>query len=122
MTTTMTVIPKSNISSMQELRAERQRLKIEIDILESQLKDQYSEVADKARSVGHIFTTVSKFGSMFSGGHHGDSDDDNSRSSLISNAIKVAVPVLAGGFFIKRKSKLILKSLFGYSLGQATKV
>ncbi len=121
----MTAMIKSSIDTMADLRAERIRLKGEIFVIETQLKEEYSEIADKARSVGNIFTTVSKVGSMFSG-HKQDNDaededrDYSQRSPLVS-VLKVAVPIIAGGFFLKRKRNLILKSLFGYGLGQAAK-
>lgn len=115
----MIAIPKTRISSMEALKAERLRLKRDINILEHHFNEVYAEMENKVRSVDHVISIVAKFGALFKGSINNDPKD--ARKSPVFTVLKVAVPVLAGGLFIKHKRKNLLKSVFGYTLGQAAK-
>ncbi len=122
MTTMTTIKSKTRITDLAELRTERAFLRSRIETVEEDLQEHYSEIKEKVRSVTKIFGTVSRIKNMF----NRDNDENaievtGDPKSYLTTALKAAVPLIAGGIFLKRGKKLLVKSIIGYGLGQATK-
>jgi len=110
---------KSIINNIENLQLERARLRAKIDGLEIDLKEHYSEISEKVKSVTRVFGVVAKVKNMIGIGEK--ETDDNEPKSFLNTAAKVALPLVAGGLIVARGKKMILKSLVGYGLGQVTK-
>lgn len=112
---------KTTINSIEDLQLERARLRGKIYRMEVDLKVHYSEISEKVKSVTRVFGVVSRVKNMIG---IGDGDKENKSDeprSYLNTAVKVAVPLVAGGLIVTRGKSMILKSLVGYSLGQLTK-
>jgi len=110
---------KSMINNIEDLQLERAKLRAKIDGLEIDLKVHYSEISEKVKSVTRVFGIVSKVKNMIGIGE--TEPGNNEPKSFLNTAVKVALPLVAGGLIVTRGKKMILKSLVGYGLGQVTK-
>lgn len=116
----MTTEYKPIINNIEDLQLERAKLRAKIDGLEVDLKEHYQEIADKVKSVTRIFGVVSRVKDKL--GIGGDKETENDEpKSMLNTAVKVALPLVAGGLIVARGKKMLLRSLIGYGLGQFTK-
>ncbi len=116
----MTTEYKPIINNIEDLQLERAKLRAKIDGLEIDLKEHYQEIADKVKSVTRIFGVVSRVKDKL--GIGGDKETDNDEpKSMLNTAVKVALPLVAGGLIVARGKRMLLRSLIGYGLGQFTK-
>ncbi len=116
----MTTEYKSTINNIEDLQLERAKLRAKIEGLEIDLKEHYQEIADKVKSVTRIFGLVSKVKEKLGIGGEGHQENDEPKTYL-NTAVKVALPLVAGGLIVARGKKMLLRSLIGYGLGQFTK-
>lgn len=120
--TTMANNSKIRITNLSELRKERASLRNRVEEIELELKEHFTEIKGKVQSVTRIFGTIGRIKNMFN--KHDDSDGAEGSpdpKSYLTTALKATVPLIAGGLFLKRGKKLLVKSIIGYGLGQATK-
>ncbi len=110
---------KSIINNLEDLQLERSRLRAKMYGVEIELKEHYKEISDKVKSVTRVFSVVSKFKDMLGMGAKEEESDEP--KTFLNTAVKVAIPLVAGGLILKRGKKMLIRSLIGYGLGQATK-
>ncbi len=115
----MTTEYKPIINNIEDLQMERAKLRAKIDGLELDLKEHYHEISDKVKSVTRIFGLVSRVKDKL--GIGGEKESDDEPKSFLNTAVKVAIPLVAGGLIVTRGKKMLLRSLIGYGLGQFTK-
>lgn len=115
----MTTEYKPKINNIEDLQLERAKLRAKIDALEIDLKEHYQEIADKVKSVTRIFGLISRVKEKL--GINESNQNNDEPKNYLNTAVKVALPLVAGGLIAARGKRMILRSLIGYGLGQFTK-
>lgn len=118
----MTPITKLKIQNLDELRHERFLLRSRSEELETEIKDQYKEIADQVKPVLAVIKRVTHLKDTISDKFHINNDQPAlQKGAQIAKMALPLVPFIAGKLLFKRGKKLMFQSIAGYGITQLTR-
>lgn|GEM_PF-1689130 len=118
----MTPITKLKIKNLNELRHERFLLRSRSEVLESEIKVQYREIADQVKPVLSVIKRVTHLKDTISDKFNMDNEQPALKKGMqIAKQALPLVPIIAGNMIFNKGRKLIFQSIAGYGLTQLTR-
>ena len=118
----MTPMTKLNIKNLAELRRERFLLRNRSEVLESEIKVQYTAMADQLKPVMSVIKRVTNLKDTISDKFNIDAEQPALKKGVqVKKMVLPLVPVIAGNMIFNKGRKLIFQSIAGYGLAQLTR-
>jgi hypothetical protein len=118
----MTPMTKLKIKNLDELRHERFLLRSRSKALESEIKAQYSAIADQIKPALSVIKRVTNLKDTISDKFTLDTEQPALKKGLqVAKMVLPLVPVIAGNMIFNKGRKLIFQSIAGYGLAQLTR-
>ena len=118
----MTPMTKLNIKNLAELRRERFLLRNRSEVLESEIKVQYTAMADQLKPVLSVIKRVTNLKDTISDKFNIDAEQPALKKGVqVAKMVLPLVPVIAGNMIFNKGRKLIFQSIAGYGLALLTR-